>query len=177
MQCCHGAFAIHALDAWRLHEGMEDLTQRDPQRAQAVRHRALAYITAFAPGFPGDAQTGILGESEADQEAFEDFANDAACPALDPVTGLCDLYEARPMTCRLFGPPVRSLSEGEEGLAVCELCFTEATEDEIIAAEMHPPRGEEQALIEAVETLDARRSGETIVAWALVTETTLPRHN
>ncbi|HTJ29562.1 MAG TPA: YkgJ family cysteine cluster protein [Acidobacteriaceae bacterium] len=171
-QCCHGAFAIHALDALRLQKGFYDLAQRDPERAEAVKSRARAYIHAHAQNFPGDSQTGILGESDAEKEAFEGFANDDACPVLDPATGLCDLYEARPMTCRLFGPPVRSFSEGEEGLALCELCFTEASEGEIAAAEMHPPHAEEAALLEDLfETgpaTGAAERGETIVAWALI---------
>ena len=51
------------------------------------------------------ARSAILPE---DQARFEDFANDAACPALDPATGRCDVYAWRPMTCRVFGPPVRA---------------------------------------------------------------------
>ena len=38
------------------------------------------------------------------------------------------------MTCRVFGPPVRS----EDGLGVCELCFHGASEKEIAACEMSP---------------------------------------
>lgn len=166
-QCCHGAFSIHALDAWRLREGLTELATRDPQRAQAVAARAQRYIDEYSPSFPGDALSGILGTSEAEEEAFEDFANEAACPALDPATGLCDLYEARPMTCRVFGPPLKSFAEEEEGLAVCELCFTEATEEEIVAAELRPPRDEEQILLKTVEDSGVVRGGETVVAWAL----------
>ena len=169
-QCCHGAFAIHALDAWRLREGMQELAVRDPAQAQAVRERAEQYLRTYASSFPGDMQTGILGSSNADKEAFEDFANEAACPALDPQSGLCDLYTARPMTCRIFGPPVKSLADEEmqEGLAVCELCFTEATEEEILAAEMHPPCEEEQALLQRLQATGKARDGETIVAWCLI---------
>ncbi len=76
--------------------------------------------------------TGILDESEAGQARFDDFANDEPCPVLDPETGACDLYAARPMTCRVFGPPVRS----EEGLGVCELCYHGASDEEIAACEM-----------------------------------------
>jgi Fe-S-cluster containining protein len=76
---------------------------------------------------------------------FSDFANDEPCPALDPVTGNCELYESRPMTCRVFGPPVRS----EDGLGVCELCFHGATNEEIAACEMKPdPDDLESGLLE-----------------------------
>lgn len=177
-QCCHGAFAIHALDAWRLRTGMAELAERNPERAQAVRERAERYIGEYGHSFPGDPITGILGTSDEEQEAFEEFANKAACPALDPATGLCDLYDARPMTCRVFGPPVRSLAlnpeeSEDEGLAVCELCFTHATEEEILAAELHPPRDEEQTLLEAIseaveKTSQTTPGSETIVAWCLI---------
>ena len=42
--------------------------------------------------------------------------------------------KSRPMTCRVFGPPVRS----EGGLGVCELCFQGASSEEIAACEMIP---------------------------------------
>ncbi len=38
------------------------------------------------------------------------------------------------MTCRVFGPPVRS----EDGLGVCELCYHGASDEEIAACEMKP---------------------------------------
>ena len=104
-QCCMGVFAITQLDAVRLQEGLAELEQHDPKRAKRVRRRARAAVRRLRAGFPGDASTGILAESGAD---FEDFANDEPCPVLDPETGTCDLYAARPMTCRVFGPPVRS---------------------------------------------------------------------
>jgi Fe-S-cluster containining protein len=48
---------------------------------------------------------------------------------LDPTTGTCDLYESRPLTCRTFGPAIRSGG----AVGVCELCFPGANEDEIAA--------------------------------------------
>ena len=99
-----------------------------PQYARAPAHRS----PGSQQDFPGDPQTGILDESERLTERFEDFGNDEPCPVLDPATGTCDLYSARPMTCRVFGPPVRS----EGGLGVCELCYHGASEEEIAACEM-----------------------------------------
>lgn len=157
-QCCHGAFAINALDVARLHAGMEALRAADPSRAEAVEQRTRAWIEEFGSEFPGNAETGVLGTSEEDEARFEEFANDAACPALNPETGLCDVYEWRPMTCRVFGPPVRV----GEALGCCELCFVDASEAEIAACEMPVPREMEQRLV--AETGDA---GETVVAYAL----------
>ncbi|HMG87762.1 MAG TPA: YkgJ family cysteine cluster protein [Terracidiphilus sp.] len=159
-QCCHGAFAINALDAERLKAGMRELHAADPQKAEAIEQRAQAWIAEFGQEFPGDAATGTLGTTEEEQERFEEFANDAPCPALDPVSGLCDVYAWRPMTCRVFGPPVR-MGTGE-ALGCCELCFVGASEEEIAACEMQVPHELEEKLVE-----DAGQPGETVVAYAV----------
>ena len=164
-QCCYGAFAIGQLDALRLQRGLNDLDSSDPKRAAQVRQRAQQAVKLLSATFPGDPKTGILGEDENAEAAFEDFANDEPCPALDPATGACDLYAARPMTCRTFGPPVRSGEEG--GLAVCELCYHGATDEQIAECEMVPdPDSLEEKLIAAAEKQTGKR-GNTIVAWCL----------
>lgn len=159
-QCCHGPFRINALDVARLHAGMEALRESDPALAGEIERRARAWIETWAPVFPGDTETGVLGDSEAEQERFEELADEAPCPALDPATGRCDVYEWRPMTCRVFGPPVRQ----ETGaLGCCELCFTEASDEETAACEMPVPHDLEEEL---VAEMDDRR--ETVVAFALI---------
>ncbi|HUX44667.1 MAG TPA: YkgJ family cysteine cluster protein [Terracidiphilus sp.] len=160
-QCCHGAFSIHALDVARLREGMATLGRDQPALAADLESRARAWLAKHGPNFPGDPQTGILGQSLEDQARFDDFANDAPCPALDPATGLCDVYAWRPMTCRVFGPPTRPEPEGPIGC--CDLCFIEATDDEIAACEMPVPHQLEQRLLQQVGP-----SGETVVAFALL---------
>ena len=161
-QCCIGVFAISQLDGARLREGLDGLTASDPARAKAVRERARLAVKRLTAEFPGDAQTGILDPERA--EEFEVFGNDEPCPALDPETGLCDLYAARPMTCRVFGLPLRT----EEGLGVCELCFEGASTEEIAACEVRP--GWEQMEEEANAEVERSSGlhGETIVAWALM---------
>ena len=95
-----------------------------------------------------------------DEEAFEAFANDEPCPALDPATGLCDLYASRPMTCRVFGPPVRL---GDRELGVCELCFDGAAEAEIASCAVDLDlSGIESELLSQMDP-----PGETIVAFCL----------
>jgi Fe-S-cluster containining protein len=162
-QCCIGVFAINQLDALRLQHGLAELEHADPDRAARVRTRASASIARLQEDFPGNPDTGILDESEEAAERFESFANDEPCPALDPATGACDLYAWRPMTCRVFGPPVRS----DDGLGVCELCYHGATEDQIAACEMPvDPDGLEAKLVEELERQG--RPGRTIVAFALI---------
>jgi len=159
-QCCVGVFAIDQLDAARLEQGMRALTLSDPERAQAVVERARGSIQRLSQEFPGDPATGLLDPAQ--EAGFEEFANDEPCAALDPATGFCDLYGSRPMTCRVFGPPVRS----EEGLGVCELCYHGATEEQVAACEMLVPELEEE-LLEEFEQSSGRR-GDTLVAFALV---------
>ena len=162
-QCCMGAFRINQLDALRLRRGLADLEMLAPERAEAVRARARDAVTRLSPIFPGDPATGVLDEGDAADPLFSDFANDEPCPVLDPATGNCELYESRPMTCRVFGPPVRS----EDGLGACELCYQGATDEEIAACEMKPdPDDLESALLKKLESSTGAR-GETIVAFCL----------
>jgi Fe-S-cluster containining protein len=162
-QCCVGVFAIHQLDAARLQQGLEELIGSDPERVQSIRERARMSVERLTQGFPGDPVTGLLDPSEEAEALFEDFANDEPCAALDPATGLCDLYLHRPVTCRVFGPPVRS----EQGLGVCELCYHGATEEEIAACEMPvDPEGREAELLQEFEQSSGKH-GRTLVAFAL----------
>ena len=140
MQCCLGEFPITQLDAARLRRGLADLEAREPERAARVRRRVREAVARPAP-----------------------MADDDACAALDPDTGTCDLYAARPITCRTFGPPVRS----GDGLGVCELCFHGATDEQIAACEMVvDPDDLEAKLLEKVERTSGLR-GQTIVAYCV----------
>ena len=162
-QCCVGAFAINALDAARLRAGLFELEQNDARRALGVRTRAQEYLRRVSGDFPGDAVTGILDESDEAHAQFESFANDEVCPVLDPETGTCDLYAFRPMTCRVFGPPVRN---DDGSLGVCELCFRGAGDEQIAACEMKPdPEGLEDKIVAAMSEHGER--GQTIVAVVL----------
>jgi Fe-S-cluster containining protein len=164
-QCCIGAFAINQLDAQRLRDGLLDLKANDPLRAADVERRAADYIARLAAEFPGDPITGILADDEDSKLRFEDFANEEPCPALDPSSGRCDLYDARPTTCRVFGPPIRSGEEG--GLGVCDLCFHGASAEEIAACEMQvDPDGLEATLLAEVEQR-SNLHGNTLVAYCL----------
>ena len=168
-QCCHGAFAINALDALRLRRGIETLRAADPDAAEAVQRRARIWIAEHGPEFPGDAASGLLGTSDEDRARFEEFDDDAPCPALDPATGRCEVYAWRPITCRVFGPPVCSAGEdGQEGLGHCELCFTTASQVEIAASEMVVPHETEAELLEQLRNPPLGHAGETVVAFALV---------
>lgn len=162
-QCCIGVFPINQLDAVRLRQGLVNLEESAPERAAGVRQRAREAVSRLSKEFPGDPASGLLDEGEEAEQRFAEFANDEPCPVLDPETGLCELFEERPMTCRVFGPPVRS----EDGIGVCELCFQGATDEEIARCEMNAdPEDLESTLVEELERTTGAR-GQTIVAFCL----------
>jgi len=157
-ECCVGPFPITQLDAWRLRQGMAQLERRDAERAARVRLRARESVAQMTD-FPGDLTSGILDEDEEAEERFAALPDEGYCPALDPATLTCDLYESRPVTCRIFGPAVRS--GGGDVLGVCELNYHGATDEQIAACQVHvDPDGLEDKLLEGL-------SGQTIVAFAL----------
>ena len=135
-ECCIGPFSITSSDALRLREAMGLL---DAAVAQRVRERAAAYLAAIRAY---------------DEEGLPEGMDDIACPALDPATGCCDLYDARPIACRTFGPAVKT-ADGPVG--ACELCFEGATEAEIAACAIEIDR----------EALELEASETTLVAWAV----------
>jgi Fe-S-cluster containining protein len=162
-QCCIGVFAINQLDAARLRKGMSELERNDPSQAKRLKTRVRESLARLNATFPGDLTTGRLDESEASQDLFESYGNDEVCPVLDPNTGACDLYSHRPITCRVFGPPVRA----EDGLGICELCFVGASNEEIATCEMRPdPDHLEEQLVREVEE-STGKVGNTIIAMSL----------
>ena len=166
-QCCHGVFPISQQDAARLRDGLEALTQSDPAKARRIQLRTSESLARLTPLFPGDDATGILNQDYEDALLFADedsIGDTEPCPALDPDTGTCDLYEHRPIVCRTFGPPMRT-AEGD--LATCELCYVHASTQEIEACELdHAIPALEQQSNEAFNTAH-NTHGETIVAYAL----------
>jgi len=134
-ECCLGPFPITQLDARRLREGLSELVSTDPERAARVRDRARDAVR-------------------------KPECEDDPCPALDPEQGTCDLYAARPLTCRTFGPALRWNSDA---VGVCELCFVGAGDEEIAACSVAlDDGGLEAALLEEMGTRE-----HTSVALAL----------
>jgi Fe-S-cluster containining protein len=158
--CCIGVFAIDQTDALRLQDGLTKLQDADPDRAARVRQRAQESWARISGGFPGDVLTGVLGDDDEAAQQFGAFADFEPCPALDPDRGTCDLYSSRPITCRVFGPPIRT----EGGLGVCELCYHGATPDEIAGCEL---KLDEANALQAELDAEVQRAGKTIVAFPL----------
>jgi Fe-S-cluster containining protein len=128
----------------RLRQGLEELERKDAAIAQEVRRRARLY----------------LENADLPEEALDRIP----CPALDPATGLCDLYDWRPVTCRTFGPATHA---GQGVVATCDLCFEGASQEEIASCAVEiDPEGLERALLERLENQGIK--GETQVAAALI---------
>ncbi len=161
--CCIGVFAIDQLDVLRLQEGMAALELTEPVRAAKVRRRADESWARIASEFPGNVETGVLGDDDEEAAKFEEYADHEPCPALDPERGTCDVYGFRPITCRVFGPPVPS----EGGLGVCELCYHGARPDEVAACEIKVEEADALQAELVAELEAAGRTGKTIVAFAL----------
>jgi Fe-S-cluster containining protein len=168
-QCCIGVFAIGPADALRLRQGLSALKETDPERAARVQERAAASWSRLKSGFPGDTSTGVLdvdsnGQPLVRTEAsFEDFANEEPCPVLDPVNGTCDLYASRPETCRVFGPPIAT----GEGYGVCELCFQNATAQEVSKAAIELPAEKLSETLDQAAVAAGESSGSTVIAFVL----------
>jgi len=131
MHCCIGSFPITALDARRLRVGLQELRRHRPWDADAVLSRARSQWAEMHDDFPGDPGIGSLGEDDEARAGFAEQNAEAPCPALEPSSSSCLLYEARPVTCRLFGLPVR---HGGELADPCELNFTAADEAAVASA-------------------------------------------
>lgn len=166
-QCCHGVFEISALDGHRLRQG---LAQADVVLQGHIQGRLVDARTHLAPFFPGDVTTGVLSTDSDQVELFEEWAHADPCPILNPVTQTCDLYAHRPMLCRTFGPPIRNdANDLTAGLAICELCFTDADEEDIAAAEVDSSFRALQGADEDAFAAAHLGTGPTIVAFAFGT--------
>lgn len=161
--CCHGVFEISGLDGERLREG---LASAEPGVRARVLARAAAARERLGPFYPGDTATGVLRDDAEAVELFEEWAHADACPVLDPGTQTCDLYAHRPVLCRTFGPPIRNDHEdAEAGLAICELCFVGAGEEEVAAAEMDSAWRPVQERLEADYDRTHPQRGPTMIPF------------
>jgi Fe-S-cluster containining protein len=163
-ECCIGPFDITPLDAWRLRRGLDELRGERPEVARALLERAQSQWVCLREGFPGEAGGGRLTGDEARRRRFFAAFGDLPCPLLDPASGACVLYEARPVSCRTFGLPIRC---GGEILPPCRLNFRAATPEDTESAVVDPdPEDDEGRLLRRLARENGGR-GDTIVAWVL----------
>ena len=115
--CCYGLFEIGSGDVPVIAEGLERL--HPSRRAMIVRRAREIVKSSNHPN---------LRECSPDEkEKFFERTTTTPCPNLNDA-GECLIYESRPLVCRTFGLPLR---EGDRYIGdICELNFTEASEDE-----------------------------------------------
>jgi Fe-S-cluster containining protein len=161
--CCLGPFPINRLDALRLQRGLAELAAREPARADAIVAAAQDAVRSLAADFPGDGSRGRLVDEVSGRDAFFARFHRRPCPALDLQSGRCQLYAARPLTCRTFGPPVHL---GGHDLEACEPCFQGGADAEAACRVPLDADGREDALLDRLEEEEGDQ-GETIIAYAL----------
>lgn len=112
--CCHGLFEIGSGDVPMIAEGLALL---HPRRRQRIVRRALEIVES-------SRHPNLRECAPIEKEEFFERTSSTPCPNLDE-SGLCMMYEHRPLVCRTFGLPLR---EGRKYIGdVCELNFTEST--------------------------------------------------
>jgi len=163
--CCIGVFDITALDAVRLARALQRLRRQQPRAADALVRRALTQWRLVAEEFPGDRERGVLGNNGRSRLLLFARFEELPCPVLDPRTGACLLYRARPLSCRTFGLPIRC---GDVRLPPCRLNFSGAAPAVIGASAVEPdPDDVEGALLERLRR-GTGACGDTIIPAALV---------
>jgi Fe-S-cluster containining protein len=129
-----------------------------------VAYRATLAVEMLTKGFPGDSVTGRLTDDEDVLDRFFQRHSSLACPALDPRSRLCELYEWRPVACRTNGPPIRF---GDERAPHCRLCFEQASRETLERCRVEPdPEGLEQLILQGMGVA-AGKVWETLIAFAL----------
>lgn len=143
-ECCRRPFPINRLDARRLRRFRDALAQTDPAR----RSRLVARSRVAAARLRAVLPDGVVPHDPTRLDAAFERLGELPCPALDPEHETCDVYEARPVACRIYGPPTRF---GATDAPPCRLCFTTASPREVERARFEPdPAGEERRLLDGL---------------------------
>jgi Fe-S-cluster containining protein len=167
-ECCIGPFPVTRLDVWRLRRGLAALTREDPARAGRIVDRARRAARALTRDYPGEPDTGRLAADVDLLDRFFERHGSLPCPVLDPDSGRCELYGARPVSCRTYGPPLRFLGEDAPP---CPLCFNAAPDDVVEPCRLEPDdRGLEEAILWELG-VRAGEEWETLIPFALVPPT------
>jgi Fe-S-cluster containining protein len=164
--CCIGLFAISVGEALALRAAVADLAE---ETRTGVLARAVRAVERSAASFPGDAAAGIL-DPDRDPTAEDSWlaaVRGIPCPALELPGGRCEVYGARPTTCRTYG--LALAGDGEILLPACELNLPSAPPARTLEAALDAGRltRVDQALAEIAASEGLPAGAETTVAHAL----------
>lgn len=121
-ECCRGLFDITLLDALYLKRGFDMLPGSIKTECVQKASRRLELLTRVNTTF---VEPWLLnGIPEDDWDALMPEDDEAPCLLLSN-SGVCQVYEHRPMTCRLNGIPLIDVSGEELFDEWCTLNFTE----------------------------------------------------
>jgi Fe-S-cluster containining protein len=101
--CCHGPFDISPADAELLREGVAALPPKARAEIRVRGELLLTRMQELAPEWRAPWDLDDLGEAGFDQIA--EALADTPCPMLGD-DGRCQVYEHRPLVCRLIGLPM-----------------------------------------------------------------------
>lgn len=116
--CCHGLFDISVADAELVAQGF---ASADGARREALRLAATELLAEVGRLAPGWAPPWRLGDIDAARfEAIADALAERRCVALGP-DGSCQIYDHRPLICRLHGLPMYDPQAQRECGGACSL--------------------------------------------------------
>jgi Fe-S-cluster containining protein len=125
MECCVGPIAITNADAMMLAERFAEFALTNPEAAADIAERAGRSWKKISRDFAAEH---LPPEETPTEQAWLERHLMEACPALHPETGACRIHAIRPLTCRLYGPAIRT-----DGIAHrhCRLNYVGMTAEEI----------------------------------------------
>ncbi len=155
-QCCSQIFRITETDAHFIREHMKHL--REDIRND-IKDKAKNYLAELSSQ---------MNEENSNKEEY--FSKPKMnCPALDK-EGACMIYEARPVICRRFGPPLYDYKNPGKVFA-CELNFNageEIIDDELIPAQTLIGKMWDELKTEFNSKYDLKEIAPTTIAEAIM---------
>lgn len=115
--CCRALFDISLLDAWLLKEAFSCLPETTRQQVLA---RCRPRLAELQQRWPNLQPPYLLNSLPEEQWTSMPEGDPTPCPLLDD-EGLCLVYAARPLVCRLHGLPSIDLSGEDFDGTVCTL--------------------------------------------------------
>ena len=151
-RCCSQIFRITSSDEFVIQKYLNELPENEKK---FLKEKAEIYID-------------LLSSEDSDKEDF--FLKPILpCPALND-SGECTIYEARPVICRRFGPPLYNYKNPLK-LFACELNFEDG--EEIIDEELIPEQTKIGILWDELKTEFNSLSSKKNIASTTIAEAIL----